>query len=138
MRLGAGSPAGGGVEQQGFLDAGEVVEQFADGPSLAGADGLAAHELGDRERGHAVGDVHPDLLVGPVPHRGEGDQVGVFELAEAALGVVLGPVAGDHLGDRPVLAVGDQDAFAEQLALKCAAGCGVDGPGQAARPGPGR
>src|SRR5450759_3111567 len=34
-------------------------------------------------------------------------------------------------GDRPVLAVGDQDAFAEQLALECAAGCGVDGPGQA-------
>lgn len=63
--------------------------------------------MGNGERGHA-GDVHPDLLVGPVPHRGERDDVRVVELAEATLGVVLGPV----VDDRPVVAVGDQDALA--------------------------
>ena len=37
--------------------------------------------------------------------------MGVFELAEGELGLGLGAVAGHHLGDRPVLAVGDQDTF---------------------------
>jgi hypothetical protein len=41
--------------------------------------------------------------------------VGVFELAEAELGLGLGAVAGDHVGDRPVVAVGHQHAFAEDL-----------------------
>ena len=38
----------------------------------------------------------------------------VFELAEAGLDVALGAVS-DDVGDRPVVAVGDQDPFAEDL-----------------------
>ena len=72
----------------------------------------------------------PDLGVGPVPHRGERDDVGVFELAEPCFGVGLGPVAGDDVGDWPVVAVGDQDPFAEQLGLQRFAGGGIDGEGQ--------
>ncbi len=64
-----------------------------------------------------------------VPHRGEGDDLGVLELAESGLGVGLGAVAGDHLGRRPLVAAGDQDPLAEQLGRQFAAGGVVDGPG---------
>jgi hypothetical protein len=50
-----------------------------------------------------------------VPHRGEADDFGVFELAEAGFDVGLASVAGDDVDDRPGVAVGDQEAFAEQL-----------------------
>src|SRR6516225_3905607 len=54
----------------------------------------------------------------------------VFELAEGELGVGLGPVGGDHVGDGPVVVAGDQDAFAEDLGFQLAAGAVVDVPGQ--------
>jgi hypothetical protein len=73
--------------------------------------------VSDGQRGHAVGEVDPDLGIGPVPHRGERDDVRVFELTETGFGVGLGPVSGDDIDDRPVVAVGDQDPFAEQLDL---------------------
>ena len=63
--------------------------------------GLAAHQAGDGEGGDAVGDVHPDLGVGPVVHRGERYDLWVFELPEPGFGVGLGAVAGDYLGYRP-------------------------------------
>jgi len=59
-------------------------------------------------------------------HRAEGDQVGVFELSEAELGLGLGAVGSDHLGDRPVVPVGDQDAFAEDLGFQVDAGVLVE------------
>jgi len=65
---GAGASAGGGVEQQGFLDASEVGEQFAGAEGHAGVGGFAAHEVDDGEGGDAVGDVDADLLVGPVSY----------------------------------------------------------------------
>jgi hypothetical protein len=42
----------------------------------------------------------------------------------------LGAVASDHLGDRPVLAVGDQDTFAEDLGFQVGAGLAVDVEGE--------
>lgn len=51
-------------------------------------------------------------------------------MAEAELGVGLGPVAGYDLGQGPVVAVGDQDLFAEDLGFEFRAGVGVDAPGQ--------
>src|SRR5512147_1588901 len=61
----------------------------------------------------------------------ERHDVAVLELAEGELGLGLGPVAGYHLGDRPVVVVADQDVLAEQLVLQPGASIRVDGPGQA-------
>ena len=55
---------------------------------------------------------------------------GVFELAEGELGLGLGAVAGHDLGDRPVVAVGDQDTFAEDLGFQVVAGRFVDVVGE--------
>jgi hypothetical protein len=52
-------------------------------------------------------------------YRGENETMwrslrcGGLELAEGELGLGLGPVAGDHVGDGPVVVVGDQDVLAE-------------------------
>ena len=59
------------VEQFGFFDAGEFVEQFAHRHVQAGVGGVAAHQVGDGQGQHAVEHVHPDLGVGPVVHRAE-------------------------------------------------------------------
>jgi hypothetical protein len=97
--------------------------------------GVAAHEVGDGEGEHAGEDVDADLGLGPVEHRGGSDEMEVFELAEAGLDVALGAVGGDDVGDRPVVAVGDQDPFAEDLGFQGVLGGGVDGEAQ---PYPGR
>ena len=55
---------------------------------------------------------------------------GVFELAEAGLGLGLGPVAGDYLGDGPVVMVGDQHVLAEHVLFQGGAGVRVDAPGE--------
>jgi hypothetical protein len=62
--------------------------------------------------------------------RGESDEMEVFELAEAGLDVALGAVGGDDVGDRPVVAVGDQDPFAEDLGFQGVLGGGVDAEAQ--------
>ena len=64
--------------------------------------GLAAHQVGDGQGQDAVEDVYADLLVGPVVHRAEGDEVAVFELPEAGFDVGLGAVGGHDLGDGPL------------------------------------
>jgi hypothetical protein len=74
------------VEQDGFADAGEFGEEFTYGQVQAGVFGVAAHEVGDGQREHAVEEVDADLLVGPVVHGAERHDVRVFELAEAGLG----------------------------------------------------
>ena len=51
-------------------------------------------------------------------------------MAEAELGLGLGAVAGDYLGDGPVLVVGDQDTFAEDLGFQVGAGLVVDVEGE--------
>jgi hypothetical protein len=61
---------------------------------------------------------------------GEGDRVGVFELAEGELGLGLGAVSGHYLGGGPGLPVGDQDAFAEDFGFQVGAGVGVGGEGE--------
>src|ERR1019366_5203283 len=73
----------GGVEQDGLLDPGEVGQEFPDAEVEAAVVGLSAHEVGDGQGHDAVEDVDPDLGLGPVEHRGEPDDVGVFELAES-------------------------------------------------------
>ena len=60
----------------------------------------------------------------------ERDDVRVLELAEPELGLGLGAVAGDDLGDGPVVVAGDQDVLAEDLLFQRGAGLLVDVPGQ--------
>jgi len=64
-------------------------------------------------------------------HRGEGDEVAVFELPEAGFNVGLGAVGGHDLGEGPLVAVGEQDPFAEVLVLQLAQRGLVGAPGQA-------
>jgi hypothetical protein len=86
--------------------------------------GLAAHEVGDLQREDAVEGVDLDLLFGPVVHRGERHHVGVLHLPERALDVGLGAVGGHDVDHRPVVAVGEQDAFAEDLVFEPVGGRG--------------
>src|SRR5674476_368070 len=111
--LGSGSAfVAGGVEQDGFLDAGEVGQELADAEVQSGLVGLSAHEVGDGQGQDAVEDGDADFGLGPVEHRGEPDDVGVFELAEPLLDVVLGAVPGYDLGHGPVVVVRDYSASA--------------------------
>lgn len=80
--------------------------------------------------------MHSDVVVGPVAHRGERHDAGVFHLPERELGFGLGPVAGDDLGDGPVVVAGDQHLLAEDLVLQLLAGVWVDVPYQPQVPGP--
>ena len=68
---GFGSPAGGGVDQDGLFDAGEGVEQLADRQVQAVLVGVAAHQVGDLQGQYAGEDVDADVVVGPVVHRAE-------------------------------------------------------------------
>ena len=72
-------------------------------------------------------DVDADVVLGPVEHRGERHHVRVFHLPERELGLGLRPVAGDHLGGGPVVVIGDQHMFAEDLLFQRGAPGGVDG-----------
>jgi len=92
--------------------------------------GLAAHQVGDLQGEDAGEGVYADVVIGPVVHGRERDDVGVFELAEAGLGVGLGAVGGDDVGDGPVLAVGDEDPFAEDLGFQRVAGDLIDLDGE--------
>ena len=74
--------------------------------------GFASPQVGDLQCEHAGEGVHPDVVFGPVAHRGERHDVWVFELPEAELGVGLGAVGRDYFDDWPVVAVGSQDPFA--------------------------
>ena len=112
---GFGPAAGGGVDQHGFADPGELVQEFTYGQVQPVAVGLQAHQVRDLQGEHAGEGVHPDVVLGPVEHRREGDDVGVFHLPEGAFGFGLGSVAGDHVDDRPVVVVGDDHVFAEDL-----------------------
>ena len=79
---GAGAALSAGIEEHGFLDAGEAGEELTDAEVDAGLVGLPAHQVGDGQGQDAVEDVDPDFGVGPVEHWGETHDVGVFELAE--------------------------------------------------------
>jgi hypothetical protein len=57
--------------------------------------------------------------------------MGVFHLAETEFGIALGSISGDDVWGGPVVAVGDQDAFAEDLVFEGVTGLRVDVPGQA-------
>ena len=127
---GFGASAVAGVEQHGLLDAGEGVKQRAYGEFDACAGGLPADEVRGRQRQDAAEHVDADLRVGVVVHGAEGDHVGVFELAEPELGLGLGAVAGDDFGDGPVVAVGDEEPFAEDAVFQGGAGGVVDLPVQ--------
>ena len=131
MRRALGPAAGGGVDQHGFADPGELVQEFTYGQVQPVAVGLQAHQVRDLQGEHAGEGVHPDVVLGPVEHRREGDDVGGFHLPEGAFGFGLGSVAGDHVDDRPVVVVGDDHVFAEDLGFQPGTGVGVDVPAQA-------
>jgi len=61
---------------------------------------------------------------------GERGQMAASALAATGFGVSLGAVGGDHLGCRPVVAVGEQDPLSEDLCFQRMAGLAVQ-----ARPG---
>ena len=112
-----GPSAGRGVDQDGFLDSGELVEQLPDGEVQAGVFYVAAHEVGDLQGEDAGEGVHADIVFGPVVHGRERNDMGVFELPEAVLRIGLGPVGGDDVGDRPVVVGGDQVYVAFAIGL---------------------
>jgi hypothetical protein len=85
----------------------------------------------DLQGEHAGEHVDADVVLNPVVHGTEGDDAGVFELAEGELGLGLGSVGGDHLGHGPVVVIGDQHVLAEDLLFQGGAGGRVDAPGQA-------
>src|SRR5664279_3496351 len=80
---GVGSSAGGGVDQHGFADSAEGVQEGFDGQVVAGAVGLEAQQVGQLQGQHAGEGVDGDVVLGPVVHRGERHLVRVFELTEA-------------------------------------------------------
>ncbi len=86
--------------------------------------------MGELEGEHAREHVDADVVLGPVEHRAEGGDAGVFHLPEGCLGLGLGPVTGDHPGGGPVVVVGDQHVLAEDLLLQGSAGARVDAPGE--------
>src|ERR1035438_1198190 len=75
--------------------------------------------------------VDADAVLGPVEHRAEGDDAGVFHLPEGELRFGLGPVTCDDLGYWPVVVAGDEHVLAEDLLFQPGAGGGVLPPGQA-------
>ena len=60
---GFGPAAGGGVDQDGFLDGGELAEQFPDRQVQPGLAGAVAHQVGELQGQHAGEYVHPDVVV---------------------------------------------------------------------------
>src|SRR5258708_5920469 len=64
-----GPAAGGGVDQYGLADGGELAEKLADAEVQAGAGGLAAHEVGDLQAEPAGEAVHADVVLGPLELR---------------------------------------------------------------------
>ena len=68
---GFGSSAGGGVDQHGFPDPAEGVEEGFDGQVVAGAVGFESEEVGQLQVQYAGEGVHGDVVLGPVVHRGE-------------------------------------------------------------------
>jgi len=75
--------------------------------------------------------VDADVVLGPVMHRAERHDVGVFHLAKGEFGLGLRPVPGDDLGDGPVVVIGDQDVLAGDLLFERGTGLLVDVPGKA-------
>ena len=63
---------------------------------------------------------------------GENDTTrGSFSWRNGKLGLGLGAVAGDHLGGRPVVVIGNEHVLAEQLVFQGGARVLVDAPGKA-------
>ncbi len=78
---------------------------------------------------HAGADVHADVALGRGGASGVNDTTwGFFELAEPELGLGLGAVASDDIGGGPVVAVGHQHPFAEDLFFEVGASRVVAGP----------
>jgi hypothetical protein len=75
-RAGLGAAPGGGVDQDGFLDAGEGSEEFAYRHGLTRAGSPASHQVGDGQGEYAGEDVDADVVVGPVVQGPEGDGAG--------------------------------------------------------------
>jgi hypothetical protein len=86
------------VEWDGFADAGQFVDEFADGQVQAGVFGGAAHEVGDGQGEHGVEHVDADLLVGPSGALGRRRPRGGLWLVEARSSAALravGPAPGE-------------------------------------------
>ena len=93
----SGSAAVSLVEEDGFLDAGEGVEESGYGEVEADLGGASAHEVGDLYGQDAGEAVDTDLVVDEVEHGGERHDFGVFELPEGGFDVALGAVGATML-----------------------------------------
>ena len=103
----------------------------ADGQVESGLGGLAHHEAGD---GRARTQLKrcTAILWSVQWNMGENDTTcAVLQLAEVAFGVGLGAIGGDHFGAGPVVAVGEEDPFAEDTPLRGPRGPARRVPGQA-------
>src|SRR5680860_1407859 len=121
---------GGGVDQDGLLDVGELGEQFADRVVLPGLVGFASHQVGDW---WAICNASTQVkvctrMLCSVQWRIGENETTCGSLSE--LGVGLGPVGRDHWPLAEVVAVGGQDPFAEDLSFQRVLGFGVDGDAQ--------
>jgi hypothetical protein len=63
IRRALGRPPVEGVDQHGFLDAGQGVEQFARAHGQSGLGGVAAHQVGDLQGQHAGEGVPAESIV---------------------------------------------------------------------------
>ena len=118
------------VEQHGLLDFAERREESTHAHVESGLFGFSHHEPGNSEGEHAVEGVHSDLLVGPVEHRGERNNLAILHLAEVGLDGALGPVGSDDVGDWPLVVVGEEDPLAEELVFEFLPGLGIDVEGE--------
>ena len=83
----------GRIQHVDFPDPAEFVEQRRDRALHAVAARFPLQQGAQRQRQHAAEHMHLDLLVRPVVLRADRDAVGVLELPEGALHMVLRAVA---------------------------------------------
>ncbi len=108
----------GRIQHVDFPDPAEFVEQRRDRALHAVAARFPLQQGAQRQRQHAAEHMHLDLLVRPVVLRADRDAVGVLELPEGALHMVLRAVAAHQFGVAPPGVVGEEQGLAQQRALQ--------------------
>ena len=125
-----GASSGGGVDQDGLTDAGELAEKpRTDRSSPCWRARRRIRWASWRARTQVK--TWTRMLCSVQWCIGENDTTcGVFHLPEPEFGLGLGPVPGDDVGNGPVVVAGDQHVLAEDLLFQRGAGDRVDVPGQ--------
>src|SRR3970040_2046110 len=103
-----------GIEEGDLANIREQVHHLDDAEGDAGLGELAPQQVEPHEGEDAVEGMDPELLVGPVEGRPEGQVMRIFQPPEVSLDMVLGAVAEDDLLIGPVCAVSEDDRFAQE------------------------